>query len=306
MDPLEAIQRKKDTTFAMMLEAQKRGWDIHVIELDDLYLLDGETFARSRTVSLSDDAQQACCYLEEHEMRLGAFDVVLMRKDPPFDLEYLYATHLLEIAESAGALVVNKPQSLRDVNEKLYASWFPQCIPPTLVSRNQDRFREFLAEHRRIVIKPLDGMGGASIFVVSENDPNFSVILEVMTEHGRRSVMAQRYLPEISEGDKRILVINGVAVPYGLARIPADGESRGNLAAGGSAKGVALSERDHWIVQQVAPVLKAKGLLFAGLDVIGDYLTEINVTSPTCARELDALFGLNIAGTFLDSIENYL
>ncbi|MEE9425395.1 MAG: glutathione synthase [Methylococcales bacterium] len=306
MDPLEGIQYKKDTTFAMMLEAQTRHWEIHVMEMDDLYLRDGVTFATSRTVELFEDPHQWYQYHQQNDIRLQDLDVILMRKDPPFDLEYIYATYLLECAESAGVLVVNKPQSLRDVNEKMYTAWFPQCAPPTLVSRSQQQFRKFLAEHHKIVLKPLDGMGGASIFVMTEDNPNISVILEIMTEHGTRSVMAQQYLPEISQGDKRILVVDGKAVPYALARIPAPGESRGNLAAGGTAKGMELSERDHWIVEQVAPTLIEKGLLFVGIDVIGDYLTEINVTSPTCARELDALYGLNIAGDFFDGIENRL
>ena len=306
MDPLQGIQYKKDTTFAMMLEAQARHWEIHVMEMGDLYLRDGVTFATSRTVELFEDPHQWYQYRQQNDIRLQDLDVILMRKDPPFDLEYIYATYLLESAESAGVLVVNKPQSLRDVNEKMYTAWFPHCAPPTLVSRSQQQFRMFLAEQHKIVLKPLDGMGGASIFVITEDNPNISVILEVMTEHGTRSVMAQKYLPEISQGDKRILVVDGKAVPYALARIPATGESRGNLAAGGTAKGMELSERDHWIVKQVVPTLKGKGLLFVGIDVIGDYLTEINVTSPTCARELDALYGLNIAGDFLDSIENCL
>jgi glutathione synthase len=306
MDPLEGIQYKKDTTFAMMLEAQTRHWEIHVMQMDDLYLRDGVTFATSRTVELFEDPHQWYQYHQQNNIRLQDLDVILMRKDPPFDLEYIYATYLLECAESAGVLVVNKPQSLRDVNEKMYTAWFPQCAPPTLVSRSQQQFRKFLAEHHKIVLKPLDGMGGASIFVMTEDNPNISVILEIMTEHGARSVMAQQYLPEISQGDKRILVVDGKAVPYALARIPAPGESRGNLAAGGTAKGMELSERDYWIVEQVAPTLLEKGLLFVGIDVIGDYLTEINVTSPTCARELDALYGLNIAGDFFDSIENRL
>ena len=306
MDPLEGIQYKKDTTFAMMLEAQKRQWDVHVMEMSDLYLRDGQACATSRTVEVFEDQQQWHQYLQHETIQLKDLDVILMRKDPPFDLEYIYATYLLERAELAGALVVNKPQSLRDVNEKMYTGWFPQCAPPTLVSRSQQQFRKFLAEHHKIVLKPLDGMGGASIFVLTEDSPNISVVLETMTDYGARSAMAQLFLPEISAGDKRILIIDGKAVPYALARIPARGESRGNLAAGGTAKGIELSERDYWIVEQVAPTLKDKGLLFVGIDVIGDYLTEINVTSPTCARELDALFGLNIAGNFLDSIENRL
>ena len=306
MDPLERIQYKKDTTFAMILEAQKRHWDIHVMEMGDLFLRDGQTFATSRTVEVFEDPHHWHQYLQQETIQLKDLDVILMRKDPPFDLEYIYATYLLERAELTGVLVVNKPQSLRDVNEKMYTAWFPQCAPPTLVSRSHQQFRKFLAEHHKIVLKPLDGMGGASIFVLTEDSPNISVILETMTDYGTRSAMAQQFLPEISEGDKRILVIDGKAVPYALARIPARGESRGNLAAGGIAKGVELSKRDHWIVEQVAPTLKDKGLLFVGIDVIGDYLTEINVTSPTCARELDNLYGLNIAGDFLDSIENRL
>lgn len=306
MDPLEGIQYKKDTTFAMMLEAQKRHWDIHVMEMGDLHLRDGQAFATTRTVEVFEDPQQWHQYLQHETIQLKDLDVILMRKDPPFDLEYIYATYLLERAELAGTLVVNKPQSLRDVNEKMYTGWFPQCAPPTLVSRSQQQFRKFLAEHHKVVLKPLDGMGGASIFVLTEDSPNISVVLETMTDYGARSAMAQQFLPEISAGDKRILIIDGKAVPYALARIPACGESRGNLAAGGTAKGIKLSERDYWIVEQVAPTLKDKGLLFVGIDVIGDYLTEINVTSPTCARELDTLYGLNIAGDFLDSIENHL
>jgi glutathione synthase len=306
MDLLEGIQYKKDTTFAMMLEAQKRHWDIHVMEMGDLYLRDGQTFATSRTVEVFEDPHQWHQYLQHETIQLKDLDIILMRKDPPFDLEYIYTTYLLERAELAGVLVVNKPQSLRDVNEKMYTAWFPQCSPPTLVSRSQQQFRKFLVEHHKIVLKPLDGMGGASIFVLTEDSPNISVVLETMTDYGARFAMAQQFLPEISEGDKRILVIDGKAVPYALARIPARGESRGNLAAGGIAKGVELSERDRWIVEQVSPTLKEKGLLFVGIDVIGDYLTEINVTSPTCARELDALYGLNIAGDFLDRIENRL
>lgn len=306
MDPLPGINPKKDTTLAMMLQARQRQWDVHVMELSDLYILDGVAGAHTHTVDVFDDSQHWFEYLGEHDILLEQLDVILMRKDPPFNLEYIYASHILELAEATGTLVLNKPQSLRDVNEKLWTAWFSDCAPPTLVSRDQTRFRQFLDQYRKIVLKPLDGMGGASIFVIQQGDPNITVILELMTAHGTRSIMAQQFLPEISEGDKRILVINGEPVPYALARIPAHGESRGNLAAGGTAKGVSLSERDVWITQQVAPLLKQKGLLFVGLDVIGNYLTEINVTSPTCVRELDAIYGLNIAGDFLDCIENYL
>jgi glutathione synthase len=225
-----------------------------------------------------------------------------MRKDPPLDLEYLYSTYLLEQAETRGTLVVNRCASLRDANEKLFTAWFPHCCAPTLVSRDAGRFRAFLAEQGDIILKPLDAMGGASVFRVRQDDPNTAVILETLTDHGRRMAMAQRFIPEISAGDKRILLVDGEPVPYALARIPAPGETRGNLAAGGRGEGVPLSERDYWICAQVAPVLREKGLLFVGLDVIGDYLTEINVTSPTCIRELDRQYGLDIAGQLMDAI----
>jgi len=239
---------------------------------------------------------------EAEEHPLSELDVILMRKDPPFDNEYLYATQLLSIAESQGVMVVNRPQALRDANEKLASTWFPQCTPPTLVTREPGRLRRFLTQQEDIILKPLDAMGGASIFRLRTDDPNISVILETLTSFGKRYTMAQRFIPEISAGDKRILLIDGDPVPYALARVPAKGETRGNLAAGGTGQGVALSERDRWICAQVAPALKSMGLLFVGLDVIGDYLTEINVTSPTCIRELDAQYGLDIAGQLMDVI----
>ncbi|MGH8591790.1 MAG: glutathione synthase, partial [Gammaproteobacteria bacterium] len=232
--------------------------------------------------------------------------VVLMRKDPPFDMEYIYATYLLELAEAAGVLVVNAPQGLRDANEKLFTAWFRQCCPESLVTRDRTRIRSFLEEHGDIILKPLDGMGGISIFRVRAADPNTNVIIETLTAHGRRFMMAQRFIPEITEGDKRILLIDGHPVPYALARYPAPGETRGNLAAGGRSAGVALSERDRWICAEVGETLRRKGLMFVGLDVIGDYLTEINVTSPTCIRELDALYRLDIAGQLMDAIEQRL
>jgi len=234
---------------------------------------------------------------------VGELDVILMRTDPPVDDEYLYTTHLLEHAAAAGVMVINRPGSLRDVNEKIYAGWFPQCTPPTLVTSRSELLNEFLTEHDDIVVKPLNMMGGASIFRIRKGDPNTSVIIETMTTHGSRRIMAQRYIPEIVDGDKRILMVNGEPVPYALARIPLAGETRGNLAAGGRGEGVELSDRDRWICQQVGPTLKEKGLFFVGLDVIGDYLTEINVTSPTCVRELDKIYGLNIAGMLCDVIE---
>lgn len=306
MDPIDRINIKKDTTFAMLLEAQARGWEIHYMELNDLYLRDGCAYARTRRLQVERNPQGWFRFLDESDSALDALDVVLMRKDPPFNQEYIYATYLLEAAESRGLYVVNKPRSLRDANEKLFTAWFPHCCAPTLVTREAYRVREFLKEQGEVVLKPLDGMGGASIFRVREDDPNLSVILETMTRHNSRFMMAQRYLPEITDGDKRILVIDGEPVPYALARIPAQGESRGNLAAGGSGEGRKLTARDFWLAQQVGPTLKERGLVFVGLDVIGDYLTEINVTSPTCVQELDKQFGLNIAGQLLDHVERAL
>jgi glutathione synthase len=302
MDPIGAIHYKKDSTLAMLLAAQARGWHLHYFEPADLFLRDGVAYGRSRPLRVFADPEGWFEMGDATDIPLGELDVILMRKDPPFDMEYIYATYLLELAETAGALVVNRTQSLRDANEKLFAAWFPQCMPPTLVTRDMERMRAFVAEQGEVVLKPLGGMGGASIFVTRQGDLNTSVIIETLTDHGRRYTMAQRYLPEISEGDKRILLIDGEPVPYALARIPAEGELRGNLAAGGSGVGVPLSERDRWICAQVAPRLCEKGLLFVGLDVIGDYLTEINVTSPTCIRELDAQFGLDIAGQLMDAI----
>jgi glutathione synthase len=240
---------------------------------------------------------------EAEDLPLSGLDILLMRKDPPMDMEYLYTTFMLERAELEGLLVLNRPASLRDSNEKLYTTWFPQCCAASLVSRDATRLRAFLDEHHDIILKPLDAMGGTSIFRVRETDPNISVILETLTELGQRTAMAQQFIPEISHGDKRILMIDGKPVPYALARIPAKGETRGNLAAGGRGEGVELSDRDHWICAQVGPELRKRGLVFVGLDVIGDYLTEINVTSPTCIRELDKLYGLDIAGQLLDCIE---
>ncbi|HEX5339484.1 MAG TPA: glutathione synthase [Gammaproteobacteria bacterium] len=302
MDPIESIKPAKDTTLAMLLAAQARGWELLYMEQADLYLLQGEARARLRKLTVWDAPAGWFQLGEEHDEALGQLDVILMRKDPPVDPEFIYSTYILERAEAAGALVVNRPQALRDANEKAFTAWFPACCPPTLMSRSMVRLRDFLAEHGKIVVKPLDGMGGASVFVLDRNDPNISVILETLTRRGKQLAVAQRYLAEITSGDKRILLINGEPVPYALARVPAPGESRGNLAAGGHGVGVPLSERDRWICAQVGPALREKGLLFVGLDVIGDYLTEINVTSPTCVRELDKLYGLDIAAQFLDVV----
>jgi len=304
MDPIGHINIKKDTSFAMLLEAQARGWELHYMELNDLFLRNGRAYARTRTLNVQRNEQQWHRFISGQDIPLDQLDVIMMRKDPPFDQEYIYATYLLERAESMGVYVVNKPQSLRDANEKLFTAWFPQCCAETLVAREPARIRSFLLEQGEIILKPLDGMGGTSIFHLRQSDPNLSVILETMTQYNSRYVMAQKYLPEIKDGDKRILMVNGEAVPYSLARIPAQGETRGNLAAGGRAEGRVLTEKDWWIANQVGPTLREKGLVFAGLDVIGDTLTEINVTSPTCVQELDKQFGLNIAGLLMDHIEN--
>ena len=303
MDPISSIKIKKDSTFAMLLAAQTRGWPLSYMEMNDLSVQDGKAMATMRALSVKDDAKGWFELGEVNHAPLESLDVILMRKDPPFNMEYIYATYILELAERSGTLIVNKPQTLRDANEKLSTSWFPQCTVPTLVTRNPKQIIDFLRQQKDIILKPLHGMGGASIFRVMDGDANTNVIIETLTEHETRYAMAQRFIPEIAQGDKRILLIDGVAVPYALARVPAKGESRGNLAVGGTGVGVALSERDHWICEQVGPVLKEKGLLFVGLDVIGDYLTEINITSPTCIRELDKIYNLDIAGQLMDVIE---
>ncbi len=305
MDPIAQIKPGKDTTLAMLLECQRRGWKLRYMELEDLFLRDGEALARQRALRVADSLSNWFELGETQEGPLTQMDVILMRKDPPFDMQYIYATYLLERAEHAGVLVVNRPDSLRDVSEKAYTAWFAHCCPPTLISADMQRLRNFLTEQADIVVKPLDGMGGMSVFRIRQGDVNTSVILETITERGTRFVMAQRYLPQIVEGDKRILLIDGEPVPYALARIPAAGEARGNLAAGGRGEGRPLTERDRWICAQVGPVMRDKGMYFVGLDVIGDYLTEINVTSPTCARELDKQYGLNIAGMLMDRIARH-
>lgn len=306
MDPISAINIKKDSSFAMLLAAQAKGWSLFYMEQQDLFLHQGTVSAEIRSLKVEENADNWFELEEKQTMALSELDAILMRKDPPFDMEYIYSTYLLEQAQAAGVLIVNHPQSLRDANEKLYTAWFPQCCPPTLVTRQKHLLRDFQQEHGDIILKPLDGMGGASIFRVKLDDPNTSVIIETLTEHGKKSIMAQKFIPEIVDGDKRILMINGEPVPYALARIPAKGETRGNLAAGGRAEGRPLTEHDRWICEQVGPTLREKGLLFVGLDVIGNYLTEINVTSPTCIRELDAQFNLNIAGDLMNSIEQKL
>jgi len=306
MDPIGSIIYKKDSTFAMLMAAQERGWSIAYMEMNDLFVRDGVAQARSRDVELIRDPKQWYRFGDEHEIELSELDVVLMRKDPPFNMEYIYATYILERAEAAGTLIINRPQALRDANEKMFTTWFSQCTPPTLVSRRFDQLRAFVHEHKDAILKPLEGMGGASVFRVSTTDPNLNVVMETLTAHQSRYIMAQRYIPQISDGDKRILMIDGEPVPYALARVPMAGETRGNLAAGGQGVGRELSERDRWICQQIGPALSDKGIMFAGLDVIGDFLTEINVTSPTCIRELDAIYDLDIGGQLIDAIASKL
>lgn len=306
MDPIESIKPYKDSTFAMMLAAQKREWELHYLLQSDIAFEQGEARAGSRRVRVIDRRENWFELGAREEGPLNRFDVMLMRVDPPFNMEYIYTTYLLEQAQEAGTLVINNPQALRDVNEKFFTTYFPQCLPETIVSRDPERFKHFLSKEGKIVVKPLDGMGGASIFQLTQGDPNTNVILETLLENGTKTAMAQRFLPEYKAGDKRILLINGEPVPYALARLPAPGESRANLAAGGSFKGVPLTERDRWICAELAPELKRRGLIFVGIDVIGDYLTEINVTSPTCIRELDDIYGLDIGGDLMDWIEKHL
>ncbi|MET3010097.1 MAG: glutathione synthase [Stenotrophomonas koreensis] len=303
MDPIETIKIAKDTTFAMLLEAQRRGHRLHYVRPGGLAIADGTALATTAPLQVADNPAQWYQLGDWSSTRFGPGQVVLMRKDPPFDAQFLYDTQVLSLAQAAGACVVNNPQGLRDYNEKLAALLFPQCCPPTLVSRDAAALKAFVLEHGQAVLKPLDGMGGRSIFRSGNGDPNLNVILETLTDGGRQLALAQRFIPDISAGDKRILLIDGIPVDYCLARIPQGDEFRGNLAAGGRGEGRPLSERDRWIAAQVGPEMKRRGMRFVGLDVIGDYLTEVNVTSPTCARELDAQFGLNIAGQLFDAIE---
>lgn len=303
MDPIASIEFKKDSSLAMLLAARKRGWELFYMEQQDLYQKEGVACGSMMPLEVRYDAEDWFTLGERQEKPLDSLNVILMRKDPPFDMEFIYSTYLLEQAEEKGTLVVNKPQSIRDCNEKMFATLFPECTPPVMVARSTRLLRQFADEHGDVVLKPLDGMGGSSIFRTHPDDPNFSVILETLTQHDSRQAMIQKYIPEIKAGDKRILMIDGEPVPFSLARVPAEGELRGNLAAGGSGVGQKLSKRDRWIAEQVGPTLKEKGLLFAGLDVIGDYLTEINVTSPTCIRQLDGQFNISIGDMLMDKIE---
>ncbi|GAB1100982.1 MAG: glutathione synthase [Shewanella algae] len=306
MDPIKDINIKKDSSFAMLLAAQSRGYELFYMEMQDLALLQGEAWAKMRPLKVQEDPTDWYQLGEATDTPLKELDVILMRKDPPFDTEYIYATYMLERAEEAGVLIVNKPQSLRDANEKLFTAWFSQFTPTTLVSRDPQRLRAFHAQHGDVILKPLDGMGGTSIFRVKQDDPNLGVIIETLTDYGQNYAMAQVFIPEITKGDKRILVIDGEPIPYCLARIPKKGETRGNLAAGGSGVAQPLSESDWAIARALGPELKKRGLIFVGLDVIGDKLTEINVTSPTCIKEIEAAFDVNITGMLMNAIEQRL
>lgn len=303
MDPIAGIKTYKDSSFAMLLEAQRRGHVLWYMEQSDLSVVEGVAMASMRRLEVRDQQQDWFSLGERERRELGNLDFLLMRKDPPFDMAYVYTTYILDLAERAGVLVVNRPQALRDANEKCFITLFPQCCVPTHITQSSADIRAFISTHGLAIVKPLGGMGGDSIFQARPDDPNLNVILETITRGDRELVMVQRYIPEIVKGDKRILVVDGVAQDYALARIPGSGDFRGNLAKGGRGEGVPLSDRDRWICAQVSPELRRRGIWFAGLDVIGDYLTEINVTSPTCIRELDAQFGLNIAGELFDALE---
>ena len=303
MDPIASVNFEKDTTLVLLLAAQKHGYEIFYMEQADLYLDNSEPYAKMGRLKVYDHPEKWFDLEKSSPQHLSQLDVILMRKDPPFDSEFIYSTYILEAAERLGTLIINRPQSLRDCNEKVFATHFPQCTPPLIVSRDQALLSAFLEDHEEVVYKPLDGMGGTSIFRVKRGDQNLNVILETLTADGKNTIMAQKYLPEITSGDKRILVVDGVVIPYCLARIPPKGEFRGNLAVGGTGLVKPLSERDLWIAEQVSPVLKKKGLIFVGLDVIGDYLTEINVTSPTCVREIDKLHNTAIGETLMEAIE---
>jgi len=311
MDPLESLSLKKDSTLTMIRAAQRRGWEVSYLEQGDLLLHEFQPYGLLRSLQLTGafaesldpaDANDWFALGEQVLTPLQSLDVIMMRKDPPFDMEYIYTTYLLERAAEQGVAVVNNPQSIRDCNEKFFATAFAHCCPPLVVSRSERVLRDFHRQHGNVVFKPLDGMGGESIFRVMEHDVNLGVILETLTDGGRQQIMGQKFIPEIADGDKRILLIDGEPVEYALARVPMAGESRGNLAAGGSGEGRALTDRDRWIASQVSEELKRRGLLFVGIDIIGDYLTEVNVTCPTCIRELDAQFSLDIGGMLMDRV----
>jgi glutathione synthase len=304
MDPIAGINPKKDSTLAMLLAAQAREFDIVYFEQGDLAVRDGRPLGQGRFLTVNHSLDAWFDFGEAWTGPLESLDTLLMRKDPPFDMEFVYTTYILQLAEQNGLLVVNSPSALREINEKVYTAWFPQCTPPSLISRSMPELKAFLAEHGKVVFKPLDGMGGRSVFVVAAGDLNTNVVIETLTDNGRKFALCQRYVPEIVEGgDKRVLLIDGKPIDYALARIPAPGEHRGNLVMGAQGVGRKLTERDRWIASEVGPKLAARGVLFAGLDVIGDYLTEINVTSPTGIRELDRQFGTDIALELIKAIE---
>lgn len=307
MDPIESINTKKDTTLAFMLEAQSRGWEVAYLTLADLFLADGHAEGYIRYVKVFNDPELWYEVEREEFGQLREMDILLMRKDPPFDIEYIMATYILERAEAEGVLVLNKPQALRDVNEKVFTAWFPQCCPASLFTRSKKAIKSFLDQHGKIVIKPTNKMGGQSIFVIAKDDPNTNVIIEEMTNRDTRYVQVQAYVPEIkTHGDKRILIIDGEPVPYGITRIPGPGDHRGNLAVGARAEGFTLTDRDRWICKQIGPTLKERGLLFVGIDIIGDYLTEINVTSPTGVVEISKIFNIHVASLVFDAISKLL
>ncbi|MBT5032383.1 MAG: glutathione synthase [Proteobacteria bacterium] len=306
MDPISSVNYKKDSTMEMLWRAADRGWSIQYMEMGDLYLEDGHPRATMRPLTVKRDPDDFYQLGAAADKSLTSLDVILMRKDPPFDMEYIYVTYMLERAELENVLIINKPASLRDCNEKIFTAWFPELTPPTLITRNSEQIKSFIATHGDTIIKPLDGMGGTSIFRLTAQDPNINVVLEHMTEHDTRFAMIQTFLPEIVNGDKRILMINGKPADFVLARIPKEGETRGNLAAGGTGVGEPISESDRKIANTVGPELTKRGIIFAGLDVIGDRITEINVTSPTCMRELNDQFGCDIAGDLLNEIEGLL
>ncbi|MCH9770366.1 MAG: glutathione synthase [Gammaproteobacteria bacterium] len=302
MDSLSYINATKDSTLAMLIESQARDWQNYFMQSSDIWLQDGLIWGHMQPIEVNLENEIWYQLGEPVEQPLVELDAILMRKDPPFNMDYIYLTYLLEQAEAKGVLVLNKPSSLRDANEKLFATWFPQCCPKTLVTSEQHLLEEFVYSEAEVVVKPLGSMGGDSVFRLSDGDPNLAVILETMTRHETRLVMAQGFIPEIAQGDKRIIMINGEPIPYALARVPAAGDFRGNLASGAVAEGRELTDHDRWICEQVGPTLRDKGLIFVGLDVIGDYLTEINVTSPTGVRELDKIFGINICSHLMDYI----
>lgn len=306
MDPINCINYKKDSSLAMLWAAQDRGWELYYMQPQDLYLLAGKARAKAQPLKVYQDPNHYFDLAEEQDLALDTLDVILMRKDPPFNSEFLYTTYLLEKAEQAGVLIVNKPQSLRDCNEKLFATNFAEFMVPTLVSRRPDILKTFIEEQGDVILKPLDEMGGASIFRHRTGDPNLSVIIETLTAHGSRQTMVQRYIPDITAGDKRILIVDGEPIPYCLARVPAKGETRGNLAAGGTGVAQPLTEKDFAIAKAIAPELQKRGLIFVGLDIIGDYVTEINVTSPTCIREIDQAYNTDIGGKLMDCIATKL